>query len=274
MSAPIPTSSPAVCGAFPLVCRGASTRHGPSLLLTGDVSGGPRRRRCRPGVIFPDLAGAAFPADRLRTRLPLSVRAQRRTESPSSRTDRADNSCKGFGRVARRRKWPGRPFVVAAAGIEVRAVGTAFSVKRETAAVEVIVTHGSVALEQTAASRSAPPPPLATLDAGMLALVELNPAPVPAIRSIAPNELSQRLAWRGPRLEFSRAPLAEAADLFNRHAPSDSPRLVIGDAETGAIRISGVFRADNAEAFVSLLESAFQVQAQQSDRTVFLRRAP
>lgn len=168
---------------------------------------------------------------------------------------------------------PARPFVVAADAIEVRAVGTAFSVRKEAAAVEVIVTHGTVALEQPSASHSAAPPQLATLNAGMLAVVELNAAPVPAIRSIPPTELSHRLAWRGPRLEFSRTPLAEAVDLFNRHAPSDSPRLAVGDAETGALRISGVFRADNAEAFVSLLETAFDVQAQQTDRTVLLRRA-
>jgi transmembrane sensor len=167
----------------------------------------------------------------------------------------------------------GRPFVVAAGGIEVRAVGTAFSVRKETAAVEVIVTHGTVALEQPSAYLSPKPPQLATLDAGMLAVVELHTAPVPAIRSIPPTELSQRLAWRGPRLEFSRTPLAEAINLFNRHAPSDSPRLAIGDAETAALRISGVFRADNAEAFVSLLETAFEVQVQRTERTVFLRRA-
>jgi transmembrane sensor len=169
---------------------------------------------------------------------------------------------------------PATPFVVVAAGIEVRAVGTAFSVRRESAAVEVIVTHGTVALEQAAPTSTPAIPPLATLDAGMLALVELKVAPVPAIRAIAPAEMSQRLGWRGPRLEFTRTPLVEAVELFNRHAPADSPRLAVGDADVGTKRVSGIFRADNVEAFVSLLESAFDVRVERADGTVFLRSTP
>lgn len=166
---------------------------------------------------------------------------------------------------------PARPFIVVADGIEIRAVGTAFSVRKDSAAVEVIVTHGTVALEQTTMSPTPTTPPLATLDAGMLALVELKAAPVPAIRSIAPPELAQRLGWRGPRLEFTRTPLAAAVELFNRHAPADSPRLVVGDANVAAKPVSGVFRAENVDAFVALLESAFDLRAERADGRVYLR---
>jgi transmembrane sensor len=44
-------------------------------------------------------------------------------------------------------KDPQRPFVVNAAGIDVRAVGTAFNVRIDPAAVEVLVTEGRVRVD-------------------------------------------------------------------------------------------------------------------------------
>jgi transmembrane sensor len=44
-------------------------------------------------------------------------------------------------------KNPARPFVVVARGVEIRAVGTAFSVGLESTRVEVLVTEGQVAVE-------------------------------------------------------------------------------------------------------------------------------
>jgi transmembrane sensor len=172
---------------------------------------------------------------------------------------------------------PSRPFIVSAASFEVRAVGTAFSVRHDSAAVEVLVTHGTVALEQdssSAATRAAPVAPLATLNAGSSARIEHTDSAQPQIRTVAPEELTQRLAWRGPRLELARIPLAEATELFNRHAPAGTARLVVGDAKVGALRVSGVFRADNAAAFVTLLETAFDVKVERSPDTIVLRAAP
>src|SRR6185312_8533669 len=45
-------------------------------------------------------------------------------------------------------KNPARPFVVKAGGLEVRAVGTAFSVQIDGAAVDVLVTEGRVSVNQ------------------------------------------------------------------------------------------------------------------------------
>ncbi len=61
-------------------------------------------------------------------------------------------------------KNPARPFIVRAGGVDVRAVGTAFSVRLDAAAVEVLVTEGRVALaraengEPRTGDRSRPPP--------------------------------------------------------------------------------------------------------------------
>lgn len=170
-----------------------------------------------------------------------------------------------------------RPFVVSAAGVEVRAVGTAFAVYRHAAAVEVVVTHGKVAVEQSVAERPADttPVPLASVEAGRMVVVEVAaPVVAPEVRAIGPEEMSRRLAWRSPRLEFSRTPLNEAIELMNRHAPPGAPHLAVGSPSVGALRISGIFRADNIDAFVLLLEGTFDVKAERVGNLVELRPAP
>ena len=45
----------------------------------------------------------------------------------------------------------------------------------------------------------------------------------------------------------------------------------VGDAEAGALRIGGSFRADNATAFVRLLEQGFPVRAEDRGERIVLR---
>ncbi len=166
-----------------------------------------------------------------------------------------------------------RPFVVSAAGVEVRAVGTAFAVYRHDAAVEVVVTHGKVAVEKRGAklSRETEPVALASLEAGRMVVVEPASSELPEVRAIGAEELSRRFAWRSPRLEFSRTPLSEAVELMNRHAPPGVARLAVGSPTVGEMRISGIFRADNIDAFVLLLEGTFDVKAERLGTMIVLR---
>jgi transmembrane sensor len=171
-----------------------------------------------------------------------------------------------------------RPFVVTAGGVEVRAVGTAFAVQLRSSAVEVLVTHGSVAVDKSAAplppDGSLAVAPLASVDAGKRVVVEIAPSDVvPEVSVVPPAELRERLAWRNLRLEFTRTPLAEAVALLNRHAPPSAVQFLIADSNVAAMRVSGVFRPDNADAFVLLLEGAFHVKAERSGNTITLRNA-
>jgi len=172
-------------------------------------------------------------------------------------------------------KYPGRPFIVSAAGVEVRAVGTAFSVQLGLRAIEVLVTEGTVAVEQEArTSNQAPgakdrhvrggsPPPtvpesLAPLRvvAGNRVRIEMASAPVapPPVVPVPAAELADRLAWRVPRLEFSGTPLAEALALFNRHS---AVHLSLADPRLGTLKLSGIVRADNTDTLLQLLQSEF-----------------
>ena len=76
-------------------------------------------------------------------------------------------------------KDPSRPFIVAAGGIEVRALGTAFNVRVAAADVDVLVTEGTVRVAPAAeaAPVSVGPAATAILDAGERAVFERRPTP-------------------------------------------------------------------------------------------------
>lgn len=172
-------------------------------------------------------------------------------------------------------KDPARPFVVEAQGVEVRAVGTAFAVQLGSAAVDVVVTEGHVAIETPLAGGAARTRPAqAILSPGQQALVE--PGAVAAkVRALAPTELSERLAWRAPRLEFSGTPLADAVALLNRHAAvRGGVTFSVGDASLAGVRVSGLFRADNTAALLELLENGFGITGERAGgREIVLRKA-
>jgi transmembrane sensor len=178
-------------------------------------------------------------------------------------------------------KDPARPFVVGAAGVEVRAVGTAFSVQLGAADVDVVVTEGTVAIERggETAGRAAPAAdlpraePAALVTAGHQVVVALTGGPAgPVVRAITPEAVDRRLAWRRLRLDFSDTPLSDVVRMFN--AASRGPaRLVLAEPALGSLQISGILRADNTESLLRLLEKEFGIEAAPSGDAVVLRRA-
>lgn len=174
------------------------------------------------------------------------------------------------------RKDAARPFVVEAAGLAVRAVGTAFNVKLGTGEVEVLVTEGTISLHEAAGAAPVAPGTAPLLVAGQRAVVDVDAAGTVslarlAVGQVVPSEMETSLAWQGVRLVLNRATLADAVLEFNRHGGG---RLVIADEALSGRRISGTIRADNAEAFVRLLEQAAEVRVgRRADGTVELHEA-
>ncbi len=160
-----------------------------------------------------------------------------------------------------------RPFIVAAHGVDVRAVGTAFNVRLEGGAVEVLVTEGRVRVDESAGA--VPPSPVRArpeltalvpqLEAGQRAVVSLAPAARPQIAVLTPGEIERVLAWQHRLLEFSSAPLADVVAEFNRR---NAVQIVVLDPALAAVRISASFRSDNIDGFVRLLEAGFGAQAE------------
>ncbi|MSU68638.1 MAG: hypothetical protein EXS40_08705 [Opitutaceae bacterium] len=175
-------------------------------------------------------------------------------------------------------KNPARPFVVAAGGVEVRAVGTAFSVDFGKSAVEVLVTEGKVAVAMTPramasvdATQPNPAPLLVGAGHGTTVVTSARQADSES-RPVSEADFQARLAWRSPRLEFSGTPLIEAVALLNRH---NRVQFIIEDPELARMRVSGIFGAVNTDAFVRLLESGFDIQSERRGTDgIVLRHKP
>ena len=163
-----------------------------------------------------------------------------------------------------------RPFVVESAGVSVRAGGTAFSVKRGSTAVTVLVTEGSVRLNPPA-SVSATTIPVVT--AGHRALILLAAdAPPPLVLPVSHGEIEAHLAWKPQMLDFNETPLGEIAQEFNRR---NSVRFEIADAALRARRFSAAIRSDNITGFVAMLEADFGVRAKmRADGVIVLQSSP
>lgn len=157
-----------------------------------------------------------------------------------------------------------RPFVVSVQGVEVRAVGTAFAVQADSSAVNVVVTEGRVAVARVA---DAAEPVFAS--AGSRVTVPVAAAQ-PSVAELPAAELESQLAWRGPRLELTGTPLGEAVLAFNRE---NRLQLRVADRELAQLRMSGVFRADNAEGFARMLEANYDVRIERGGDELILRPA-
>jgi transmembrane sensor len=171
-----------------------------------------------------------------------------------------------------------RPFVVTSGGVAVRAVGTAFNVRKRDSSIEVLVTEGRVRVDDAREGRSLLPLSAAQepslLVAGERAVVSSSSNtqeeyPLTASVEKVDSTVTQRtLAWQERRLEFDDAPLAEVITEFNRY---NRRQLVIADATLAKKRFSGTFRADGYEPLVRLLETDFNVTAVRTDREIVLR---
>ncbi len=161
-----------------------------------------------------------------------------------------------------------KPFIVDAAGVTVRAVGTAFSVSHDRSGVAVIVTEGSVRVSSAAAPVTENG---SEVSAGHRAVVSLTPNAEPLIVAVSNSEIEERLAWKPRMLDFEDATLVEIAAEFSRR---NLVKLVIVDDGLATRRLSAAIRSDNVEGFVRMLTSEFGVRAERPNRsTIELRHA-
>jgi transmembrane sensor len=172
-----------------------------------------------------------------------------------------------------------RPFVVGAGGIDVRAIGTAFSVRLDGAAVEVLVTEGRVGVNDAADGGSllpaGPAEAVPVLVAGQSVKVA---TPVPAagavrqveVTQISPSAQKAWLAWRIPRLEFDGVELASAVTQLNR---SNRLQISLERAALGRLRLSGSFSPDDPRTFARLVAGSLGLEIEErADGSLLLRQ--
>jgi transmembrane sensor len=149
-----------------------------------------------------------------------------------------------------------RPFLVEAGSVTVRAVGTAFNVRLAPSSVEILVTEGKVKIEHpTSPSTRSDPPTLAAGEKMVIpSSTRLETRPV--VETVAPEQIHEKLIWRGPRLRFVETPLSQVVAEFNRH---NKVQLELDGHELDQLQVDGSFIAENAEAFVRLMEMNGQI---------------
>jgi transmembrane sensor len=171
---------------------------------------------------------------------------------------------------------PTRPFIVRAGQVDVRAVGTAFNVNLESAAVEVLVTDGVVTVNPSAEDsvHKAPfPNSVPHLARGQRALIAFAPAAPEqsvVVTTVSPEDIKRTLAWQEPLLRLGGATLAEIAVEFERRS---GHRVIIPDASLAQLRFGGRFRADDVEGFANVLAVTLDVDVERAaDGSLVLRK--
>jgi transmembrane sensor len=161
-------------------------------------------------------------------------------------------------------KNPARPFIVQAGALQVRAVGTAFNIHLQSAAVDVIVTEGRVQL--TTGTPDAP-----ALNAGERATLRRAAAgPTLVVARIDAAAITQTLAWREPLMRLGGATLAELAAEFER---ATGRRLVLADPTLADLRFGGRFRTDDIDGFTHLLATTLDLDVERTaDGAIVLRK--
>jgi transmembrane sensor len=161
-----------------------------------------------------------------------------------------------------------RPFRVFVGKDEVRALGTAFDVRRDGERATVTLEEGRVAIFRDVSSQPLPASSVAggtsKLSAGPVApAVILSPGDearlVPATAAtVVMVDLAHIQAWRTERVILESTPLGEAVEEFNRYG---GPRLVVADPELAELPVSGVFHTDRPKAFAESIAMSFPVRA-------------
>ncbi|MBL8266819.1 FecR family protein [Steroidobacter sp.] len=163
---------------------------------------------------------------------------------------------------------PTRPFVVAAANVEVAAVGTAFSVERDADKVLVTVTHGRVRVTNTETRATTVQrgraPVVASVPNGAGAAVDLQlsqgqqtQVELPMARTGVPGSKPEIEGWSDGRVEFVGAPLRDVLAVVNQYAPK---QLVIDDPRVGDLTFSGTIFRSHVDEWVDSLPRVYPIE--------------
>jgi transmembrane sensor len=152
-----------------------------------------------------------------------------------------------------------RPFIVVADGARVRAIGTKFDVRHDSAAVRVTLLQGRVQVRGGHGSE-------AELAPGQSVVADQSGVS----RPVATNA-DAVASWTSGRITFSGAPLRDAVAEVNRYSKR---KIVLTPADgLAAEPVSGVFEPGDTKTFIAALETVFDLKvAAEDDREIRLAR--
>ena len=161
-------------------------------------------------------------------------------------------------------KNPDAPFVVSAGDVRVRAVGTAFSVRRHDNGADVLVTEGVVEAWNVKDKDKR-----LSLVAGAAAFVPYTPAE--AAVAMAPQDVNRRLAWRSREIILQRDSLQSAVAEFNRY---NDRQIVIADPALDRAQLVGGFAVDQPDIFARAVHATLNVPVTIEDQKITIGAYP
>ncbi len=183
-------------------------------------------------------------------------------------------------------KNPDRPFIVMGPMVQVRTVGTSYSVRLvDNTAMKVQVATGRVAIESPPSHlaqslqsagllmpRNAPDLHNALfVDPNQEALItQIGASDVQiSVRGLAAETLARALMWRDGHLSFEGDSLHAAVGEFARYS---ARRIVIADPALGKMHISGLFRTTDADGFARAAALSLRAKVKSEGETIVLYR--
>ncbi len=154
-----------------------------------------------------------------------------------------------------------RPFIVAAGTARVRAVGTAFSVKKLEDGVEVLVTEGTVMAWST---QDGGDERAIRLNAGDRTIISDHK---PSHIRHAPDDIDDDLAWREGQIALNGKSLSEVAGEFNRY---NQIKIVIQDSDLAKERLIGRLSANDPEAFSNAIQQAYGADISRTEKIILI----
>lgn len=153
-----------------------------------------------------------------------------------------------------------RPFIVVAGDTVTRDVGTNFDILYADNRADISVISGRVQADATIG-----PPSRRQVLLGAGETTTYTPAG--GFGSVESANLARIASWQKHRIEFDDSTLLRAVSDFNRYI---TKKIVVGDPAINSIRVSGVFRCDDAAAFVTALHDTFGIRSEMQNGTYIL----
>ena len=160
-------------------------------------------------------------------------------------------------------KMPDRPFVVRSGSGTATALGTEFNVRNRHTDVTVTVLSGTVLVEPDVTDPFEPTAAFENNDAHELLKagqqITYN-TQLGKVQELPEKELARTASWREGRLFFDDKSLEEVIQEISNYT---TQKIVIADGSLQSLRVGGVFKVDDIDSILSMLEAALPVSAVQ-----------
>jgi transmembrane sensor len=155
------------------------------------------------------------------------------------------------------------PFVVMLGDRRVTDLGTKFDIRRDPGRTEVALLQGKARFDDAINSAQ---PRQTILAPGDVVTATANSV---SLEQEPLHKLENQLAWRSGMLVFEHATLADVASEYNRY---NRAKLVIADAVTAQLTISGTLPATDIGAFTRMATKLFGLHVEQREGDVVVTR--